>query len=172
MCIAASPPLRTSLAWASLTFFCIFLLLSFDIQDLFFKYSWNNFLHFQVELCVAAILNHPSLEERPVPGLQNHEGKPAVADPEAEGQVQSQQEGQGEGQVEVVETGRTTDPQTSIHNALVAHVRTLLTHKSSMTLSLTLTYLICRLLLCQQLFQKCKLVQKILDAWEENDKIQ
>uniref|UniRef100_A0A8C9YTQ2 Protein phosphatase 6, regulatory subunit 2a n=1 Tax=Sander lucioperca TaxID=283035 RepID=A0A8C9YTQ2_SANLU len=78
------------------------------LLDLFFKYSWNNFLHFQVELCVAAILNHPSSEERPNPGLQNHDGNP-----------------------------------TSIHNALVAH-----------------------------LFQKCQLVQRILDAWEENDKIQ
>uniref|UniRef100_A0AAQ6AKY1 Protein phosphatase 6, regulatory subunit 2a n=1 Tax=Amphiprion ocellaris TaxID=80972 RepID=A0AAQ6AKY1_AMPOC len=68
------------------------------LLDLFFKYSWNNFLHFQVELCVAAILNHPSSEERPSPGLQNHDGKP--------------------------------------------------------------------------LFQKCRLVQRILDAWEENDKIQ
>uniref|UniRef100_A0A671Y6C3 Protein phosphatase 6, regulatory subunit 2a n=1 Tax=Sparus aurata TaxID=8175 RepID=A0A671Y6C3_SPAAU len=38
------------------------------LLDLFFKYSWNNFLHFQVELCVAAILNHPSSEERPSPG--------------------------------------------------------------------------------------------------------
>uniref|UniRef100_A0A665UIM2 Serine/threonine-protein phosphatase 6 regulatory subunit 2-like n=1 Tax=Echeneis naucrates TaxID=173247 RepID=A0A665UIM2_ECHNA len=79
------------------------------LLDLFFKYSWNNFLHFQVELCVVAILNHPSSEERPSP----------------------------------VETGRTIDPQTSIHNALVAH-----------------------------LFQKCRLVQRILDAWEENDRIQ
>uniref|UniRef100_A0A8C4IL97 Protein phosphatase 6 regulatory subunit 2 n=1 Tax=Dicentrarchus labrax TaxID=13489 RepID=A0A8C4IL97_DICLA len=104
---------------------CVFLI------DLFFKYSWNNFLHFQVELCVAAILNHPSSEERPSPGLQNHDGKPAASNPE------------GEGEVEVVETGRTSDPQTSIHNALVAH-----------------------------LFQKCQLVQRILDAWEENDKIQ
>uniref|UniRef100_A0A4W6E8K1 Protein phosphatase 6, regulatory subunit 2a n=1 Tax=Lates calcarifer TaxID=8187 RepID=A0A4W6E8K1_LATCA len=98
-------------------------------QDLFFKYSWNNFLHFQVELCVAAILNHPSSEERPSPGLQNHDGKPAASNPEAQG--------------EAVETGRTIDPQTSIHNALVAH-----------------------------LFQKCRLVQRILDAWEENDRIQ
>uniref|UniRef100_A0A671YA14 Protein phosphatase 6, regulatory subunit 2a n=1 Tax=Sparus aurata TaxID=8175 RepID=A0A671YA14_SPAAU len=98
-------------------------------KDLFFKYSWNNFLHFQVELCVAAILNHPSSEERPSPGLQNHDGKPAASNPEVQG--------------EAVETGRTSDPQTSIHNALVAH-----------------------------LFQNCQLVQKILDAWEENDKIQ
>uniref|UniRef100_A0A8C4IMJ0 Protein phosphatase 6 regulatory subunit 2 n=1 Tax=Dicentrarchus labrax TaxID=13489 RepID=A0A8C4IMJ0_DICLA len=78
------------------------------LLDLFFKYSWNNFLHFQVELCVAAILNHPSSEERPSP----------ASNPEGEG-------------------------ETSIHNALVAH-----------------------------LFQKCQLVQRILDAWEENDKIQ
>lgn len=27
-------------------------------QDLFFKYTWNNFLHFQVELCITAILMH------------------------------------------------------------------------------------------------------------------
>uniref|UniRef100_A0A7N5ZQ44 Protein phosphatase 6 regulatory subunit 2 n=1 Tax=Anabas testudineus TaxID=64144 RepID=A0A7N5ZQ44_ANATE len=78
--------------------------ISLFLQDLFFKYSWNNFLHFQVELCVAAILNHPSSEDRPSPE---------------------------------------SNPQTSIHNALVAH-----------------------------LFQKCRLVQRILDAWEENDKIQ
>ncbi|XP_069376157.1 serine/threonine-protein phosphatase 6 regulatory subunit 2a isoform X4 [Paralichthys olivaceus] len=99
------------------------------LLDLFFKYSWNNFLHFQVELCVAAILNHPSSEERHGPGLQNHDGNPAASNPEVQG--------------EAVETGRTVDPQTSIHNALVAH-----------------------------LFQKCRLVQRILDAWEENDRIQ
>uniref|UniRef100_A0A673CK04 Serine/threonine-protein phosphatase 6 regulatory subunit 2-like n=1 Tax=Sphaeramia orbicularis TaxID=375764 RepID=A0A673CK04_9TELE len=107
------------------SFVCGFL----SVQDLFFKYSWNNFLHFQVELCVAAVLNHPSSEERPSPGLQNHDGKPTASTTEA--------------QVEAVETGRTSDPQTSTHNALVAH-----------------------------LFQKCRLVQRILDAWEENDKIQ
>uniref|UniRef100_A0A8C8A1T2 Protein phosphatase 6, regulatory subunit 2a n=1 Tax=Oryzias sinensis TaxID=183150 RepID=A0A8C8A1T2_9TELE len=77
------------------------------LLDLFFKYSWNNFLHFQVELCVSAVLNHPSSEELSA------------------------------------ETSSASDPQTSVHNALVAH-----------------------------LFQKCRLVQRILDAWEENDKIQ
>lgn len=33
---------------------CLFFF--FFFQDLFFKYTWNNFLHLQVELCVAAIL--------------------------------------------------------------------------------------------------------------------
>lgn len=33
-------------------------------QDLFFKYTWNNFLHFQVELCIAAILSHAAREDR------------------------------------------------------------------------------------------------------------
>ncbi|KAI4790909.1 hypothetical protein KUCAC02_034321 [Chaenocephalus aceratus] len=100
------------------------------LLDLFFKYSWNNFLHFQVELCVAAILNHPSSsEERPSPALQNHDVKPEAPN--------------SEGQEETSETGTPIDPQTSLHNALVAH-----------------------------LFQKCQLVQRILNAWEENDKIQ
>lgn len=33
-------------------------------QDLFFKYTWNNFLHFQVELCIAAILSHAARGDR------------------------------------------------------------------------------------------------------------
>uniref|UniRef100_A0A673MBQ9 Serine/threonine-protein phosphatase 6 regulatory subunit 2-like n=1 Tax=Sinocyclocheilus rhinocerous TaxID=307959 RepID=A0A673MBQ9_9TELE len=69
------------------------------LLDLFFKYTWNNFLHLQVELCVASILNH---------------------------------------------SNSTSDPaNTPIQDALVAN-----------------------------LFQHCRLVQRILDAWEENDKIQ
>lgn len=75
-------------------------------QDLFFKYSWNNFLHFQVEICVSAILNHPTSEEQPGSGLQNLDGNPAISSPVVQG--------------EVVEQNR--DLQTSIHKALVAHV--------------------------------------------------
>uniref|UniRef100_A0A671SVJ2 Serine/threonine-protein phosphatase 6 regulatory subunit 2-like n=1 Tax=Sinocyclocheilus anshuiensis TaxID=1608454 RepID=A0A671SVJ2_9TELE len=68
------------------------------LLDLFFKYTWNNFLHLQVELCVASILNHSAHADLQNPGLQNHEERP--------------------------------------------------------------------------LFQHCRLVQRILGAWEENDKIQ
>ncbi|XP_008399414.1 serine/threonine-protein phosphatase 6 regulatory subunit 2a [Poecilia reticulata] len=96
------------------------------LLDLFFKYTWNNFLHLQVELCVAAILNHPSSEERPGLDLQNHDGNPSASSAEGE-----------------VEQKDTSDPENSVHNPLVTH-----------------------------LFQKCQLVQRILNAWEENDQIQ
>uniref|UniRef100_A0A8C7T052 Protein phosphatase 6 regulatory subunit 2 n=1 Tax=Oncorhynchus mykiss TaxID=8022 RepID=A0A8C7T052_ONCMY len=105
-----------------------------QLLDLFFKYSWNNFLHFQVELCVASILNHSVPEERPIPGLQNHEEEKPPAGPE----------NQGEAVGEAEEPAKASDPveETTLHNTLVAH-----------------------------LFQKCRLVQRILDAWEENDQI-
>ncbi|XP_061107005.1 serine/threonine-protein phosphatase 6 regulatory subunit 2a [Conger conger] len=92
------------------------------LLDLFFKYTWNNFLHLQVELCVAAILNHSSQEEKATSTLDH-----------SMGQVED-----GVGQKSSTESA-----DTSGHNVLVAH-----------------------------LFQKCRLVQRILDAWEENDKIQ
>uniref|UniRef100_A0A8C7Q148 Protein phosphatase 6, regulatory subunit 2b n=1 Tax=Oncorhynchus mykiss TaxID=8022 RepID=A0A8C7Q148_ONCMY len=82
------------------------------LLDLFFKYTWNNFLHFQVELCVAAILSHSA---SPGPTLP----LPSVP------------------------------PDIFTHNPLVTHVR-----------------------VCLSLFQDCRLVPRILEAWEENDKMQ
>lgn len=41
------------------------------LQDLFFKFTWNNFLHVQVEQCVSAILNQTApdgaVEDSPDP---------------------------------------------------------------------------------------------------------
>ncbi|KAL8222593.1 UNVERIFIED_CONTAM: Serine/threonine-protein phosphatase 6 regulatory subunit 2 [Gekko kuhli] len=45
------------------------------LLDLFFKYTWNNFLHFQVELCIAVILAHSANEGHAAPGeTENKEG--------------------------------------------------------------------------------------------------
>ncbi|NXA15097.1 PP6R2 phosphatase, partial [Sapayoa aenigma] len=90
------------------------------LLDLFFKYTWNNFLHFQVELSIVAILSH-SVQE----------GKPPT----------SEQEGKEEppnGNAAPAEP-----PANTPESLMVTH-----------------------------LFQKCCLVQRILDAWEANDKIQ
>lgn len=34
----------------------------FLLQDLFFKYIWNNFLHTHVTQCLFTILNNPPIE--------------------------------------------------------------------------------------------------------------
>ena len=59
-----------------------------SLQDLFFKYTWNNFLHLQVELCIAAILSHAAREDRaaasgPEGGLElpPSSGDPATPQP-------------------------------------------------------------------------------------------
>ncbi|NWH84391.1 PP6R2 phosphatase, partial [Aegithalos caudatus] len=97
------------------------------LLDLFFKYTWNNFLHFQVELSIAAILSHSV-----------HEGKPSPGEP---------------GSKEEAPSGGTAPeppepPEDSSEHLLPS----------------------CAPL--GALFQKCCLVQRILDAWEANDKIQ
>ncbi|XP_017694373.1 PREDICTED: serine/threonine-protein phosphatase 6 regulatory subunit 2 [Lepidothrix coronata] len=90
------------------------------LLDLFFKYTWNNFLHFQVELSIAAILSH-SVQE----------GKPPTSEQESKEEAPNGT------------AAHTEPPANTPENLMVTH-----------------------------LFQKCCLVQRILDAWEANDKIQ
>uniref|UniRef100_A0A8D2P616 Protein phosphatase 6 regulatory subunit 2 n=1 Tax=Zosterops lateralis melanops TaxID=1220523 RepID=A0A8D2P616_ZOSLA len=101
------------------------------LLDLFFKYTWNNFLHFQVELSIAAILSHSV-----------HEGKPSPGEPGSKEEAPS-----GNTAPEPAEPSEPSEPSeppaTASENVMVTH-----------------------------LFQKCCLVQRILDAWEANDKIQ
>ncbi|XP_061772805.1 serine/threonine-protein phosphatase 6 regulatory subunit 2 isoform X3 [Nerophis ophidion] len=97
------------------------------LLNLFFKYTWNNFLHLQVELCVAAILRPCAHEMRLQPAVGSQD---KVKSPQDASQEQA-----------VTETPVT--PENAAHNLLVTH-----------------------------LFQHCRLVQRILVAWEENDKTQ
>ncbi|XP_053924781.1 serine/threonine-protein phosphatase 6 regulatory subunit 2 [Cuculus canorus] len=92
------------------------------LLDLFFKYTWNNFLHFQVELSIAAILSH-SVQE----------GKTTTNDRESKEEALNDN----------AATENVGAPEPTTENIMVTH-----------------------------LFQKCCLVQRILDAWEANDKIQ
>uniref|UniRef100_A0A8C9KJR3 Protein phosphatase 6 regulatory subunit 3 n=1 Tax=Panthera tigris altaica TaxID=74533 RepID=A0A8C9KJR3_PANTA len=73
-------------------------------KDMFFKYTWNNFLHTQVEICIALILASP---------------------------------------FENTENNTITDRDSAGDNLLLKH-----------------------------LFQKCQLIERILDAWEMNEKKQ
>ncbi|XP_044211638.1 serine/threonine-protein phosphatase 6 regulatory subunit 2 isoform X1 [Thunnus albacares] len=102
------------------------------LLDLFFKYTWNNFLHLQVELCVAAILRPCAHEMRLQPGLGSQEKFKPLQDALQE---------QALAETQTSETPVTTE--NSAHNLMVTH-----------------------------LFQHCHLVQRILQAWEENDKTQ
>ncbi|KAM5173521.1 serine/threonine-protein phosphatase 6 regulatory subunit 2 isoform 3-T14 [Callospermophilus lateralis] len=96
------------------------------LLDLFFKYTWNNFLHFQVELCIAAILSHAAPEERA----------------EAQGSHSRVEAPQGSGNGN--RSLETHQPIAKLpENTMVTH-----------------------------LFQKCCLVQRILEAWEANDHAQ
>lgn len=63
---------------------------------------------------MASILNHSVPEERPIPGLQNHEEEKTSAGPE----------NQGEAGGEAGEPAKSSDQveETTLHNTLVAHV--------------------------------------------------
>ncbi|XP_036068309.1 serine/threonine-protein phosphatase 6 regulatory subunit 2 isoform X3 [Oryzias melastigma] len=102
------------------------------LLDLFFKYVWNNFLHLQVELCVAAIIRPCAHEMRLQPGLASSD------------KCKTPQEGSKD--QTLAEDPSSESPSSSenpAHNLMVTH-----------------------------LFQHCHLVQRILEAWEENDKNQ
>ncbi|KAK3570575.1 hypothetical protein QTP86_022521 [Hemibagrus guttatus] len=92
------------------------------LLDLFFKFTWNNFLHVQVEQCVSAILNQTApdgvVEDSPDPKGSENTHMDTAHTPHADAAMFSHQD--------------------------------LLTH----------------------LFQTCRLLQRILDAWEENDRTQ
>uniref|UniRef100_A0A8C1IMM4 Protein phosphatase 6, regulatory subunit 2b n=1 Tax=Cyprinus carpio TaxID=7962 RepID=A0A8C1IMM4_CYPCA len=88
------------------------------LLDLFFKFSWNNFLHIQVEHCVSAILNQTT------PNGKTHDSPDQI-------QLETQ------------------DTQNS--------------EKTDM-------FTCCDMI--KHLLKDCRLVQRILDAWEENDKTQ
>uniref|UniRef100_A0A7N6AX58 Protein phosphatase 6, regulatory subunit 2b n=1 Tax=Anabas testudineus TaxID=64144 RepID=A0A7N6AX58_ANATE len=104
------------------------------LLDLFFKYTWNNFLHLQVELCVAAILRPCAHEMRLQPGLVSQDKFKPLQDA-------------SQAQEQTITETPTSEPsvtsENSAHNLMVTH-----------------------------LFQHCHLVQRILEAWEDNDKIQ
>ncbi|XP_021564087.1 serine/threonine-protein phosphatase 6 regulatory subunit 2 [Carlito syrichta] len=95
------------------------------LLDLFFKYTWNNFLHFQVELCIAAILSYAAREEGAEANGAECRMEPAC--------------GNGNSSWESPQPAAASLPE----NTMVTH-----------------------------LFQKCCLVQRILEAWETNDHIQ
>ncbi|XP_061678984.1 serine/threonine-protein phosphatase 6 regulatory subunit 2 [Syngnathoides biaculeatus] len=97
------------------------------LLNLFFKYTWNNFLHLQVELCVAAILRPCAHEMRLQTGFVSQDNAKLPQDVSQE---------QASADVAVTHDN-------SAHNLLVTH-----------------------------LFQHCRLVQRILLAWEENEKTQ
>ncbi|XP_028305074.1 serine/threonine-protein phosphatase 6 regulatory subunit 2 isoform X2 [Gouania willdenowi] len=100
------------------------------LLDLFFKYTWNNFLHLQVELCVAAILRPCAHEMRLQPDGMLEKTK------HEEGATQEEEE-------QTASSEQLNTSESSAHNLMVTHM-----------------------------FKHCHLVQRILEAWEENNKIQ
>ncbi|NXR62570.1 PP6R2 phosphatase, partial [Rhadina sibilatrix] len=113
------------------------------LLDLFFKYTWNNFLHFQVELSIAAILSHSVHEGKPSPGEPGSKEEAPAGNTAPEPSEPSEPSEPREPREPLEPREPSEPPATATENVMVTH-----------------------------LFQKCCLVQRILDAWEANDKIQ
>lgn len=79
-------------------------------QGLFFKYTWNNFLHLQVELCVAAILRPCAHEMRLQPGIGAQE------------KFKSHQDASQEQALTETPTEPPVTHENSAHNLMVTHV--------------------------------------------------
>uniref|UniRef100_A0A8C4ILC5 Protein phosphatase 6, regulatory subunit 2b n=1 Tax=Dicentrarchus labrax TaxID=13489 RepID=A0A8C4ILC5_DICLA len=79
------------------------------LLDLFFKYTWNNFLHLQVELCVAAILRPCAHEMRLQPGLGAQE------------KFKPHQDGSQEQALTETPSEPPVTPENSAHNLMVTH---------------------------------------------------
>lgn len=95
------------LCWENIT--CLIPL--WKIQDLFFKYTWNNFLHLQVELCVAAIVRPCAHEMRLQPGLVTQE------------KVKPHPDAAPEQELNETPTSELSDrSENSAHNLMVTHV--------------------------------------------------
>lgn len=142
-------------------------------QDLFFKYTWNNFLHLQVELCVAAILRPCAHEMRLQPGFGSQE---KIGPPQDALQEHSLMEAHA--------SETSVSPENSAHNLMVTHVGVSAgVFKQEAEVHFKVQYrsvwgrflnlnLLTLMFLSHKLFQHCRLVQRILQAWEENDKTQ
>lgn len=117
------------------------------LQELFFKYSWNNFLHTQVERCITTVLNNPPTEE------DGEQCTPLV---------------------DVVSLHRTFC--VDVVGIALRTLETLIFHVSrdrrrTNNVSWTLSFLslfVC-LIFLRQLFKDCQIIQRILQEWEDLD---
>ncbi|XP_075455366.1 serine/threonine-protein phosphatase 6 regulatory subunit 2 [Ascaphus truei] len=181
------------------------------LLDLFFRYTWNNFLHFQVELCVAAILSHSLQDGKIMADMEEDAGNGNAGNMEsfrtsedvtvthvsvASLSPTSDHEDITVTHVSVAAVSPTSDHEdvTVTHVSVAAlfptsdHEDLTVTHVSVAALSptsdyedVTVTHVSVAALsptsdhediMVTHLFQQCRLIQRILGAWETNDTIQ
>ncbi|MEE6521791.1 hypothetical protein FKM82_020099, partial [Ascaphus truei] len=162
------------------------------LLDLFFRYTWNNFLHFQVELCVAAILSHSLQDGKIMADMEEDAGNGNAGNMESF----RTSEDVTVTHVSVAAVSPTSDHEdvTVTHVSVAAlfptsdHEDLTVTHVSVAALSptsdyedVTVTHVSVAALsptsdhediMVTHLFQQCRLIQRILGAWETNDTIQ